>query len=34
MTEKERKQYMEAFGKRVKAYREALGMTHGIDKQR
>ena len=29
MTEKERKQYMEAFGKRVKAYREALGMTQG-----
>lgn len=29
MTEEERKAYMEAFGKRVKAYREALGMTQG-----
>ena len=29
MTDNERKEYMEAFGKRVKAYREALGMTQG-----
>lgn len=27
MTEEERKQYLLAFGRRVRAYREALGMT-------